>query len=55
MTAVSKNVYFDALHDIVNNYNNTYHRTIKMSKVILLLNTRKNLMQEILNTKYVIT
>ena len=28
MTAVSKNVYFDALDDIVDKYNNTYHRTI---------------------------
>ena len=28
--AVSKNVYFDALDDIVNKYNNTVHRTIKM-------------------------
>ena len=30
MTTVSKNVYFDMLDDIVNKYNNTYHRTIKM-------------------------
>ena len=30
MTAVSKNVYFDVLDDIVNKYNNTVHRTIKM-------------------------
>ena len=30
MTAVSKNVYFDVLDDIVNKYNNTTHRTIKM-------------------------
>ena len=29
MTAVSKNVYFDVLNDIVNKYNNTFHRTIK--------------------------
>ena len=29
MTAVSKNVYFDALDDIFDKYNNTYHRTIK--------------------------
>ena len=28
MTAVSKNVYFDVLDDIVNKYNNTVHRTI---------------------------
>ena len=30
MTSVSKNVYIDKLDDIVNEYNNTYHRTIKM-------------------------
>ena len=30
MTAISKNVYFDVLDDIVNKYNNTIHRTIKM-------------------------
>ena len=30
MTAVSKNVYFDVLDDIVNKYNNAVHRTIKM-------------------------
>ena len=29
MTAISKNVYFDVLDDIVNKYNNTAHRTIK--------------------------
>ena len=30
MTSVSKNVYVDNLDDIVNEYNNTYHRTIQM-------------------------
>ena len=30
MTAISKNVYFDVLDDIVNKYNNTVHRTIKI-------------------------
>ena len=30
MAAISKNVYFDVLDDIVDEYNNTYHRTIKM-------------------------
>ena len=33
MTAVSKNVYYDALDDIVNIYNNTVHRTIKMKPI----------------------
>ena len=33
MTAISKNVYFDVLHDIVDKYNNTVHRTIKMKTI----------------------
>ena len=33
MTSVSKNVYIDKLDDIVGEYNNTYHRTIKMKRV----------------------
>ena len=33
MTSVSKNVYIDKLDDIVNKYNNTYYRTIKMKPV----------------------
>ena len=33
MTAVSKNVYFDVLNDIVDKYNNTYYNTIKMKPV----------------------
>ena len=30
MTSISKNVYIDKLDEIVNEYNNTYHTTIKM-------------------------
>ena len=33
MTSISKNVYIDKLDDIVNKYNNTYHKTIKMKPV----------------------
>ena len=33
MTSISKNVYVDKLDDIVNKYNNTYQRTIKMKPV----------------------
>ena len=33
MTAISKNLYFDVLNDIVNKYNNTIHRTIKMKPI----------------------
>ena len=30
MTAISKNIYFDVLDDIVDKYSNTVHKTIKM-------------------------
>ena len=33
MTAISKNVYFDVLDDIVNKYNSTVHRSIKMKPI----------------------
>ena len=33
MTAVSKNIYCDALDRIVNKYSNTVHRTIKMKLI----------------------
>ena len=39
MTAVSKNVYTDKLDDIVNEYNNTYYRTIKTKPIDFKDNT----------------
>ena len=33
MASVSKNLYNDKLDDIANEYNNTYHRTIKMKPI----------------------
>ena len=39
MTAASKHVYFDKLDDIINQYNNTYHRTIKMKPIEVRDNT----------------
>ena len=33
MAAISKKFYFDVLDDIVNKYNNTVHRTIKMKPI----------------------
>ena len=33
MTAIAKNIYFDALDNIVNKYNNTVRRTIKMKLI----------------------
>ena len=58
MTSISKNVYIDKLDDIVNEYNNTYHRTIKMKPVDVKDSTcidfKKKLMIKILNLKLVI-
>ena len=39
MTAISKDVYIDKLDDIVNEYNNIYHRIIKMKPVDIKDNT----------------
>ena len=33
MTAISKNIYLDVLDDIVNKYNNTVDKTIKMKPI----------------------
>ena len=37
--SISKNVYTDKLDDVVNKYNNAYHRTIKMNPVDVKLGT----------------
>ena len=42
MTSVSKNVYINKLDDIVNEYNNTYHTTIKMKPIDVKDNTYIN-------------
>ena len=47
MTSKSKNVYIDKLDDIVNKYNNTYHRTIKMKPVDVKSNRYINSSKEI--------
>ena len=39
MTSISKNVYTDKPDDIINEYNNTYHRTIKMKPIDVKDNT----------------
>ena len=39
MTSVSKHLYIDKLNDIVGEYNNTFHRTIKMKPVDVRDNT----------------
>ena len=47
MTLVSKNVYIDKLDDIVGEYNNTYHRTIKMKPVDVKDNTYIDFKKEV--------
>ena len=42
MTSISKNVYIDKLDYIVNEYNNTYHTTIKMKPIDVKDNTYIN-------------
>ena len=47
MTSISNNVYIDKLDDIVNEYNNTYHRTIKMKPINVKDNTYINIGKEV--------
>ena len=47
MTSVSKNLYIDKLDDIVSEYNNTYHRTIKMKPVEVKDNTYIDFKKEV--------
>ena len=49
MTSISKNVYIDKLDDIVDEYNNTYHATIKMKPNDVKDNTYINISKEISN------
>ena len=47
MTAISKNVYIDKLGSVVNAYNNTYYRTIKMKPVDVKDNTYIDFKKEV--------
>ena len=49
ITSISKNVYIDKLDDIVDEYNNTYHTTIKMKPIDVKDNTYINTSKEINN------
>ena len=49
MTPISKSVYIDKLDDIVDEYNNTYHTTIKMKPADVKDNTYINVDKEINN------
>ena len=58
MTSISKNVYIDKLDNIVDEYNNTYHTTIKLKPIDVkdntYLNVDKEIIIKILNLKLVI-
>ena len=58
MTSISKYVYIDKLDDIINKYNNTYHKTIKMKSVdvkpSMLLTLIKKILRKVLNLNLVI-
>ena len=47
MTSISKHMYLDKLDDIVNEDNNTYHRTIKMKPINVKDNTYINIGKEV--------
>ena len=47
MTLVSKNVYIDKLDDMMDEYNNTYHRTITMKPVDVKDNTNIDFKKEV--------
>ena len=47
MTSISKNVYIDKSDDIVNEYNNTYNRKIKMKPIDTKDNTYINIGKEV--------
>ena len=49
MTAISKNVYIDKLDDVVDEYNNTYYKTIKMKTFDVKDNTYIDFEKEVNN------
>ena len=47
MSSISKNVYIDKLDDIVDEYNNRYHRTLKMKPIDVKDDTYINFEKEV--------
>ena len=47
MTSISKNAYIEKLDNIVNECNNTYHRTVKMIPIDVKDNTYINISKEL--------
>ena len=60
MTPLSKNVCIDKLNDIVDKYNNTYHKTNKMKPFLILKDTHtlismlELIISDVLNLRLVI-
>ena len=54
MTSISKNMYINKLDDIVDEYNNTYHRSIKMKPIDVKNNTYMLLMILMVKKLYVL-
>ena len=52
MISVSKNEYINKLDDIVDEYNNTYHRTIKMKPFDVKDNTYIDFEKEVKDPKF---
>ena len=47
MTSISKNVYIDKLDGMLNEYDDTFHRTIKMKPIDVKDNTYINFKKEV--------
>ena len=58
MTSISKNAYINKLDDIVNKYNNIYHRPIKIKPVdvksSIIITLIKKMIRKVLNLKLMI-
>ena len=58
MTTTGKNVYYDVLDDVVNEYNNTKHNTIKMKPIDVRNDIKEyilmNIIKKIVDLKKVI-
>ena len=51
MNSTSKNVYVDKSDDIINKYNDTYHRTIKLKPIDVKDNAYINIDKEVNDKK----
>ena len=54
VAAVSKNVYFDVLNDVVDKCNMTYHNTIKMKTIYVGFNSYTYTLKLLILTKKIL-